>query len=98
LIGDLWGGSPISSELNRLAEALVAAVKELEEKYRKVCLQAGNANTRLYQILRDEGPLHFYELIMRSGFSRSTVHVALTVLRGFGLVEKDEKTDEWTAV
>ena len=63
-----------------------------------MCLKAGNANTKIYQILRDEGPLHFYELIMRSGLSRSTVHVALTVLRGFGLVEKDEKTDEWTAV
>jgi len=62
-----------------------------------LCLQAGNANTKIYQILRDEGPLHFYELIMRSGLSRSTVHVALTVLRGLGLVEKDERTDEWRA-
>jgi len=61
-------------------------------------LKAGNANMKIYQILRDEGPLHFYELIMRSGLSRSTVHVALTVLRGLGLVEKDEKTDEWRAV
>jgi len=53
---------------------------------------------KIYQILRDAGPLHFYELIMRSGLSRSTVHVALTVLRGLGLVEKDERTDEWTVV
>lgn len=74
------------------------AVAELEERYRKVCLEAGNANTKVYQLLRDEGPLHFYELIMRSGFSRSTVHVALVVLRGLGLVEKDEKTDEWSVV
>jgi len=63
-----------------------------------LCLKAGNANMRIYQILRDDGPLHFYELTMRSGLSRSTVHVALTVLRGVGLVEKDEKTDEWRAV
>jgi len=69
----------------------------LEEKYRKVCLQAGNACTKVYQTLRDAGPLHFYELIMRSGLSRSTVHVALIVLQGLGLVEKDEKTDEWKA-
>jgi len=70
----------------------------LEEKYRKVCLQAGNACTKVYQTLRDAGPLHFYELIMRSGLSRSTVHVALIVLQGLGLVEKHEKTDEWKAV
>ena len=69
----------------------------MEEKYRKVCLQAGNACTKVYQTLRDAGPLHFYELIMRSGLSRSTVHVALIVLQGLGLVEKDEKTDEWKA-
>jgi len=70
----------------------------LEERYRTLCLKAGNANMKIYQILRDAGPLHFYELIMRSGLSRSTVHVALTVLRGLGLVEKDERTDEWTVV
>jgi len=69
----------------------------LEDRYRKVCLQAGNASTMVYQTLRDAGPLHFYELIIRSGLSRSTVHVALVVLRGLGLVEKDEKTDEWKA-
>lgn len=63
-----------------------------------MCLKAGNANMKVYQILRDEGPLHFYELIMRSGLSRSTVHVTLTVLRGLGLVEKDERTDEWRAL
>jgi len=63
-----------------------------------LCLEAGNANMKIYQILRDEGSLHFYELIMRSCFSRSTVHVALTVLRGLGLVEKDEKTDEWRVI
>jgi len=60
-----------------------------------LCLKAGNANAKIYQLLKDEGPLHFYELIMQSGLSRSTVHVALTVLRGLGLVEKDERTDEW---
>ena len=53
---------------------------------------------KIYQILRDEGPLHFYGLVMRSGLARTTVHVALTVLKGVGLVEKDEKTDEWKAV
>ena len=63
-----------------------------------MCLKAGNANMKVYQILRDEGPLHFYELTMRSGLSRSTVHIALTVLRGLRLVEKDERTDEWTVV
>jgi len=91
------GGSPISSELNRIAEALVAAVKELE-KYRRVCLDAGNANTKIYQILRDAGPLHFYELIMRSNLSRRSVHRALTTLRMLGLVQKDEETDTWRAV
>ena len=92
------GGSPISSELNRLAEALVAAVKELEDKYRKVCLQAGNANTKTYQTLRDAGPLHFYDLVLRTGLSRSTVHVALAELRVLGLVRRDEKTDTWAVV
>jgi len=95
LIGALWGGSPISSELNRLAEALVAAVKELEEKYRKVCLQAGNANTKIYQILCDEGPLHLYELLPRAELSRAAVYRALVELRALGLVRKDEKTDRW---
>ena len=70
----------------------------MEDRYRKVCLQAGNASTKVYQTLRDAGPLHFYELIMRSGLSRSTVHVALAVLKGLELVEKDERTDEWKAV
>jgi len=92
------GGSPISSELNRLAEALIAAVKELEEKYRKVCLDAGNANTKIYQLLKDAGPLHFYELILRSNLSRRSVHRALMTLRMLGLVQKDEETDTWRAV
>jgi DNA-binding transcriptional ArsR family regulator len=92
------GEAPITIEVKRLADALLAAVEKLEAKYRRVCLEAGNANTKIYQLLVDSGPLHFYELIMRSGLSRSTVHTALTVLRGLGLVEKDPKTDEWRTV
>jgi DNA-binding IclR family transcriptional regulator len=74
---------------------LLAAVRRLEERYRKVCREAGNANTRVYQVLTDEGPLHFYELILRTGMSRSSVHRALVELRALGLVEKDDKTDRW---
>jgi len=61
-------------------------------------LEAGNANTRIYQILRDEGPLHLYELIPRVEFSRATVYRALLELRALRLVVKEEKTDRWSAV
>jgi hypothetical protein len=49
-------GSPFP-DVKELTDALVTAVKALEDKYRKVCMEAGNANTRIYQILRDKGPL-----------------------------------------
>ncbi len=78
-----------------LAEGILSAIRELEERYRKVCLQAGNANTKIYQILRDGGSLHFYELVIRSHLSRSTVYLALIALETLGLVQKDEKTDNW---
>jgi predicted transcriptional regulator len=77
---------------------LLAAVRRAEEQYRKVCLEAGNANIMVYQVLRDEGPLHFYELILRSRLSRASVHRALLVLRALGLVVKNEKTDQWSTV
>jgi len=94
----LGGSSPIVDDLKALADALVAAVRELEDRYREVCLEAGNANTKVYQILRDEGPLHLYELIPRVEFSRATVYRALLELRALRLVVKDEKTDRWSAV
>lgn len=70
----------------------------MEDRYRKVCLQVGNANTKVYQILRDAEPLHFYEIVMRSSLSRSTVYEALIMLESSGLVQKDEKNDTWRAV
>jgi hypothetical protein len=73
----LGGSEPIVDDLKALTDALLAAVKRLEEGYRKVCLEAGNANTRVYQVLKDEGPLHFYELVLKTKMSRSTVHRAL---------------------
>ena len=96
----MWGdgeGSPFP-DVKELADALVAAVRALEDRYRKVCLEAGNANTRIYQILKDHGPLHFYELILKSGLSRSSVHKSLLELKALGLVLKDERTDQWIAV
>jgi predicted transcriptional regulator len=70
--------SPLASarvdDVKGLADALVATVRALEDRYRKVCLEAGNANTKIYQVLRDERPLHFYELIPRSGLPRATVY------------------------
>jgi hypothetical protein len=63
----------IVDDVKGLADALVAAVRALQERYGKVCLEAGNANTRIYQVLRDEGPLHFYEVILRSGLPRTSV-------------------------
>jgi DNA-binding IclR family transcriptional regulator len=55
-------------------------------------------NSRIYQVLRDAGPLHFYELIPRSGLPRAMVYRALLELRALGLVVKDEKADRWSAV
>jgi len=52
----------------------------------------------VYQVLRDEGSLHFYELILRSRLSRASVHRVLLVLRALGLVVKNEKTDQWSTV
>lgn len=90
-------GSPFP-DIKELTDTLVAAVKALEDRYRKVCMEAGNTNTSVYQILRDDGLLHFYELILRSGLSRTTVHRALVELRTLGLVVKDDKRDRWNAV
>jgi len=94
-----WRGDwLIVNDVKGLADALVATVRALEDRYRKVCLEAGNANTRIYQILRDEGPLHLYELLPRTELSRATVYRALLELRALRLVVKDEKTDRWSAV
>jgi DNA-binding transcriptional ArsR family regulator len=86
----------MTDEVRALADALVEAFRRLEEEYRRLCLMAGNANARVYQVLRDEGPLHFYELILRTGLARSTVHEALLELRALGLVQRNERTDQWS--
>jgi len=92
------GSPPMTDEVRALADALVEAFRRLEEEYRRLCLMAGNANTRVYQVLRDEGPQHFYELILWTGLSRNSVHRALVGLRAIGLVVKDEETDRWGVV
>ena len=84
-------------DVKELTDALVAAVKALEDKYRKVCMEAGNANTKIYQILRDDGPLHLYELTSLTGLSRATAYRTLLELNRLGLIVKDEKTDRWSA-
>jgi len=79
------GSPPMTDEVRALADALVEAFRRLEEEYRRLCLMAGNANARVYQVLRDEGPLHLYELIPRTGLSRATVYRALLELNTLGL-------------
>ena len=84
------------SRVEELAGEIASEVKRLQEKYRKLCVEAGNANTRVFQLLYDEGPLHFYQIIEKTGLSRSRVHYSLIKLSRTGLVKKDEKTDLWS--
>jgi len=86
------------SRVEELAGEIVSEVKRIVEQYRKLCLEAGNANTRIFQLLYDQGPLHFYQIIEKTGFSRSRVHYSLIELRRIGLVTKDEKTDLWAVI
>jgi len=86
------------SRVEELAGEIVSEVKKLQERYRKLCVKAGNASTRIFQLLYDKGPLHFYHIIEKTGYSRSKVHYSLLELSRIGLVKKDEKTDLWSAV
>ena len=61
-------------------------------------MEAGNANTMIYQLLYDEGPLDFYQIVERTRLSRSRVHYSLIELSGSQLIKKDEKTDLWSVV
>jgi len=84
------------SRVEELAGEIASEVKRFREKYRKLCVEAGNANTKVFQLLYDEGPLHFYQIIDKTGLSRSRVHYSLIKLGQVGLVKKDEKTDLWS--
>ena len=86
------------SRVEELAGEIVSEVKKLQEKYRKLCVEAGNANTRIFQLLYDEGPLHFYRIIEKTGLSRSRVHYSLIELSRTQLIKKDEKTDLWSII
>jgi len=61
-------------------------------------VEAGNANTKVFQLLYDQGPLHFYQIIEKTGLSRSRVHYSLIELSRIGLIKKDEKTDLWSGI
>jgi len=84
------------SRVEELAGEIVSEVKKLQEKYRKLCVKAGNANTKVFQLLYDEGPLHFYQIMEKTRYSRSKVHYSLLELSRIGLVKKDERTDLWS--
>jgi len=86
------------SRVEELAGEIVSEVKKLQEKYRKLCVKAGNANTKVFQLLCDEGPLHFYQIMEKTRYSRSKVHYCLIELSKVGLVRKDEKTDLWSII
>jgi len=86
------------SRVEELAGEIASEVKRLREKYRKLCVEAGNANTKIFQLLYDEGPLHFYQIIEMTGLSRSRVHYSLIELSRIQLIKKDEKTDLWSVV
>jgi len=86
------------SRVEELAGEIVSEVKKLQEKYRKLCVKAGNANTRIFQLLYDGGPQHFYQIVEKTRLSRSKVHYALIELSRIGLIKKDEKTDLWSVV
>ena len=86
------------SRVEELAGEIVSDVKRIVERYRKLCLEVGNANTRVFQLLYDEGPLHFYQIIEKTGLSRSRVHYSLIELSRVRLIKKDEKTDVWSVV
>ena len=61
-------------------------------------MEAGNANTMVYQVLYDGGPLHFYRIVEKTRLSRSKVHYSLIELSRAGLIKKDERTDLWSVV
>jgi len=61
-------------------------------------VEAGNANTMIYQLLYDGGPLHFYQIVEKTRLSRSRVHYSLVELSRGQLIKKDEKTDLWSIV
>jgi len=82
--------------VEELAGEIVSEVKKLQERYRKLCMKAGNANTKVFQLLFDEGPLHFYQIMEKTRYSRSKVHYSLLELSRIGLVKKDERTDLWS--
>jgi len=82
--------------VEELAGEIVSEVKKLQEKYRKLCVKAGNANTKVFQLLYEEGPLHFYQIMEKTGLSRSRVHYSLIELARVGLARKDENTDRWS--
>lgn len=86
------------SRVEELAGEIVSEVKRIVERYRKLCLEAGNANTRIFQLLYDQGPLHFYQIIEKTGLSRSRVHYSLIELSRIRLIKKDEKTDLWSVL
>jgi len=50
----------------------------------------------IYQLLYDEGPLHFYQVVEGTKLSRSRVHYSLVELSKAGLIKKDEETDLWS--
>jgi len=86
------------SRVEELAGEIASEVKKLQDRYRKLCVKAGNANTKVFQLLYDEGPLHFYQIMEKTGLSRSRVHYSLIELSKIGLVKKDEKTDLWSMI
>jgi len=86
------------SRIEELAGEIVSEIKKIQDRYRKLCVKAGNANTRIFQLLYDKGPLNFYQIIEDTGLSRSRVHYSLVELSRSGLVRKDEKTDLWSVV
>jgi len=61
-------------------------------------VEVRNANTGIFQLPYDEGPLHFYQIIEKTRYSRSRVHYSLVELSRTGLIRKDEKTDLWCVV
>ena len=86
------------SRVEELAGEIVSESKRFREKYRKLCVEAGNANTKVFQLLYDEGSLHFYQIIEKTGLSRSRIHYSLIELSRIGLIKKDEKTDLWSTL
>jgi len=86
------------SRVEKLAGEIVSEVKRIVEHYRKLCLEVGNANTRIFKLLYDEGPLHFYQIIEKTGLSRFRVYYSLIEPSRIALVKKDQKTDLWPVI